>query len=113
MTLTDMSVVLGESTFQNFAEAVDSAEQTYGTDSCGDRVYSIIVADDATATQVPYARVETIVFNANYRIVSDYSDETYEGTHNLALYITMLNYPLDAEGGGDHPVLLSTFTLEI
>ena len=53
------------------------------------------------------------MFNANYRIVSDYSDETYEGTHNLALYITMLNYPLDAEGGGDHPVLLSTFTLEI
>ena len=25
----------------------------------------------------------------------------------------MLNYPLDAEGGGDHPVLLSTFELEI
>ena len=66
---------------------------------------------DATLTQVAYARIETIVDNANYRIISDYSDETYEGTHALALYVTMLNYPTDADGA--HPTLLSNFNLEI
>ena len=88
---------------------MDSAETTYGLDSCGDRVYTIIVADDPTLTPVDYARVETIVFNQNYRIVSDYSDESFEGSHDLALYITMLNYPIEADGA--HPKLLSTFTL--
>lgn len=84
-----MAVTLGESTYQNFAEAVDTAEQTYGTDSCGSRVYTIVEQSDSTLTQVPYARIETIVDNANYRIISDYTDESYEGTHALALYITM------------------------
>jgi hypothetical protein len=62
-------------------------------------------------TQVDYARIETIVDNANYRILSDYSDEDFEGTHNLALYITMLNYPIDSDGA--HPTLLSNFDLTI
>jgi hypothetical protein len=51
------------------------------------------------------------VDNANYRIISDYSDETYEGTHALALYVTMLNYPVDSDGS--HPTLLSNFNLVI
>jgi hypothetical protein len=83
-----MSVILGESTNQNFAEVVDSAETTYGLDSCGARVYAIVERADATLTQVAYARIETIVANSNYRIVSDYTDETFEGTHELALYVT-------------------------
>ena len=111
ITLTAMTVTLGESTNQNFAEAVDSAETTYGTDSCGSRVYTIVEQSDATLTPVSYARIETIVDNANYRIISDYTDETFEGTHSLALYITMLNYPIEAEGS--HPTLLSNFDLTI
>lgn len=111
ISLTNMSVVLGASTLQNFAEAVDSAETTYGLDSCGDRVYSIVLRSDATYTPVAYARIETIVTNSNYRIVSDYTDETYEGTHELALYVTMLNYPSASDGS--HPTLLSNFDLTI
>lgn len=61
ITLTDMTVVLGESETQNFAEAVDSAETTYGLDSCGLREYTIIENGDATLTQVTYARIETII----------------------------------------------------
>ena len=57
------------------------------------------------------ARVEVINADLNFRIVSDYSDETYEGTHNLALYVTMANYPVSALGS--HPTLLSNFVLTI
>lgn len=42
ISLTDMTVVNGQSITQNFAEVVDSAETTYGTDSCGERVYQIV-----------------------------------------------------------------------
>ena len=111
ITLTDMTVTLGESVTQNFAEAVDTAETTYGLDSCGARVYSIVLRSDGV-TEVDYARIETIVENSNYRIVSDYSDESYEGTHELALYVTMLNYPV-ADDGTNHPTLLSNFDLTI
>lgn len=112
VSLTDMSVVLGESTTQNFAEAVDSAETTYGLDSCGLRSYTIVLQSDATLTPVAFARVENINnANTNYKIISDYTDETYEGTHALALYITMVNYPVGADGA--HPKLLSNFNLVI
>ena len=57
------------------------------------------------------ARVEVINADLNFRIVSDYSDETFEGTHNLALYVTMANYPVAALGS--HPTLLSNFVLTI
>lgn len=50
ISLTAMTVTLGESTYQNFAEAVDSAETTYGTDSCGARVYTIVEQSDSTLT---------------------------------------------------------------
>jgi hypothetical protein len=58
-----MSVILGESTTQNFNEAVDSAEETYGEDSCGAREYTLVEVGDATFTPVSYARVETVTFN--------------------------------------------------
>ena len=90
---------------------VDSAETTYGLDSCGARVYAIVERADATLSQVAYARIETIVANSNYRIVSDYTDEAYEGTHELALYVTFQNYPVAA--AGSHPTLLSNFDLVI
>lgn len=102
-----MSVILGESVDQLFDEAVDSAEETYGEDSCGARVYTLVEVGDTTYTQVAYARVETVVFNQQYQIVSDYSDETFEGVHDLELYITMVNYPTDSDGS--HPTLLSPF----
>jgi len=60
---------------------------------------------------VAYARVETIVANTSYRIVSDYALEAYEGTHNLALYVTMVNYPKSSSLS--HPTLLSNFDLTI
>ena len=88
-----MSVILGESTEQNFDEAVDSAEETYGEDSCGARIYTIVERGDLTYTQVPYARVETVTFNQEYKIVSDYDLEDYEGVHDLDLYVTLVNYP--------------------
>lgn len=78
-----MSVILGESTYQNFSEVTDTAEQTYGTDSCGDRVYQIVEQGDATLTPVAYARIDVIVTNSNFRIYSDYTDESFEGVHNL------------------------------
>ena len=37
--------------------------------------------------------------------------EEYEGTHELALYVTMLNYPTASDGA--HPTLLSNFDLTI
>ena len=112
VSLTDMTVVLGESTTQTFAEAVDSAETTYGLDSCGLRSYTIVLQSDATLTPVLFARVENINnANTNYKIISDYSLETYEGTHALSLYITMVNYPVGADGA--HPKLLSNFNLVI
>lgn len=43
--------------------------------------------------------------------MSDYTDETFEGAHNLQLYVTMVNYPTDSDGA--HPTLLSSFTLTI
>lgn len=58
-----------------------------------------------------YARVVVINANANFKIVSDYSLEAYEGAHNLALYVTMENYPIATLGS--HPVLLSNFVLTI
>ena len=75
LTLTDMTVTLGESATQNFNEVVDSAETTYGLDSCGARVYTIVAQGDATLTPVAMARVEVINADLNYRIVSDYSLE--------------------------------------
>ena len=48
ITLSDMTVVLGQSTDQPFAEAVDSAETTYGLDSCGDREYHIVLQSDSS-----------------------------------------------------------------
>ena len=111
ITLTDMTVVNGQSKTQNFAEVVDSAETTYGTDSCGERVYQIVKQGDSTYTPVTFARVEAIVANQNYRIVSDYSLEANEGTHNLALYVTMKNYPVTQQNA--HPTLLSNFKLTI
>ena len=110
ISLSDMSVVLGESTYQNFAEVEDSAEDTYGLDSCGQREYSIVLRSDST-TVVDFARIETIVENQNYRIISDYSDEAYEGTHELQLYVVFVNYPVDDDGS--HPTLLSDFDLTI
>lgn len=47
----------------------------------------------------------------DYDIISDYTDETYEGVHALSLYITLDNYPTTEEGS--HPTLLSDFTLTI
>ena len=111
ITLTDMTVVNGQSITQNFAEVVDSAETTYGTDSCGERNYQIVAQGDNTYTPVTFARVEAIVANQNYRIVSDYSVEANEGTHNLALYVTMKNYPVTQQNA--HPTLLSNFVLTI
>ena len=106
-----MSVILGEATEQNFDEAVDSAEETYGEDSCGARIYTIVERGDLTYAQVPYARVETVTFNQEYKIVSDYDLEDYEGVHDLDLYVTLVNYP--TEDLGSHPTLLSPFTLTI
>ena len=106
-----MTVTLGQSTFQNFNEAVDSAETTYGLDSCGAREYTLIENGDASLTQVDYARIEVINENLNFRILSDYTNEDYEGVHNLQLYVTMINYPTESDGS--HPTLLSDFTLTI
>lgn len=50
IALNAMTVTLGESVTQNFAEAVDSAETTYGLDSCGLRAYTIIESGDPTLT---------------------------------------------------------------
>ena len=90
---------------------MDSAETTYGVDSCGSRLYKIIEQGDAALAAVAYARVDVINAGANFRIVSDYSLEAYEGEHNLSLYVTMENYPLSALGS--HPTLLSNFKLTI
>lgn len=57
VSLTDMTVVVGQQTTQDFTEATDSAELTYGTDSCGARSYSVIVQGDLTQTPVPYVTV--------------------------------------------------------
>ena len=58
-----------------------------------------------------FARVDTVTVNQNFKIVSDYALEEYEGTHALALYITMVNYPV--EQVGSHPTLLANFNLVI
>jgi len=42
VSLNAMTVVLGESASQNFNEVVDSAETTYGLNSCGTRLYKIV-----------------------------------------------------------------------
>ena len=74
-------------------------------------MYTIVAQGDATLTPVAMARVEVINADLNYRIVSDYSLEQYEGVHQLALYVTMQNYPVAALGS--HPTLLSNFQLTI
>ena len=58
-----MTVILGETVEFEFSELVDSAEQTYGEDSCGARLYTIVEVGDSSFTPVSYARVETVTDN--------------------------------------------------
>ena len=80
-------------------------------DSCGARTYQIVEQGDNTFTPVPYARVEEVIANTNFKIVSDYTNENYEGEHDLSLYVTMTNYPVASEAS--HPKLQSNFKLTI
>ena len=111
VTVTDLTVVLGEAVEFPFSELVDTAEETYGLDSCGERLYTIVEAADPTFTPVAYARVEVVEADTSFKIVADPTDEADEGTHELALYTTMVNYPLSENGA--YPSLPAPFTLEI
>ena len=75
------------------------------------RSYAVVRAGDATYTPVDFARVVTVADQISYKIVADSSTEAHEGTHNLALLITLVNYPISSDNA--HPTLLSTFTLTI
>lgn len=66
---------------------------------------------DNTFTPVLYARVEEVIANTNFKIVSDYTNENYEGEHDLSLYVTMTNYPVASEAS--HPKLQANFKLTI
>jgi len=57
VSLSAMTVIVGQQATQDFSEAVDSAETTYGTDSCGARSYSVVLQGDATLTPVNYVTV--------------------------------------------------------
>lgn len=89
-----MSVVLGTSAEQNFSEVTDSASDTYGSGSCGSRVYKLVASGDATLTPVTFARVVVVTSNNSYKIVTDSSTEADVGLHSLKVYITLVNYPL-------------------
>ena len=90
ISLTSMTVVLGEEEFQTFDEAVDSAGTTYGATVCGTRLYEIYdILTDAIAT---VAAVEDLT-GGNFRIRANSIDENDEGSHNLRLRVTFVDYP--------------------
>lgn len=91
ITLTSMTVVLGEEEFQDFVEAVDSAGTSYGATVCGTRLYEIYDISTNTITEVA-----TVIDNGsgNYQIRAHSNDEDNEGSHNLRLKVTFVNYPL-------------------
>lgn len=87
---------------------MDSAGTTYGATVCGTRLYEII--DIATSAATAVATVET-VSSGNYRIRAYSTDENLEGTHNLRLKVTFVDYPLSANAA--YPVSETYFTLLI
>ena len=102
INIDDITVTVGGVAEFEFSEAVDSAEQTYGVDSCGARQYTIVDQSDVSAV-IPYATVVEVVPYQTFKIVT--ADESVllynEGVHNLALYTTMINYPTSEEAS--HP----------
>ena len=113
VVLTNMSVIVGEYEEQAFTEAVDTAEQTYGTDSCGARSYTIILRNDATLTPITYLTVEEVTPYTDFKIIT--ADENTllfnEGTYQLSLYTAMVNYPTSELGS--HPTHFADFDLVI
>lgn len=91
ITLSSMTVVLGEEELQSFVEAVDSAGTTYGSTVCGTRLYEIYDISSDTITEVA-----TVIDNGsgNYEIRAFSENEDNEGSHNLRLKVTFVDYPL-------------------
>ena len=92
---------------------MDSAEQTYGQDSCGTRRYTIVLQGDATYTPVNYVSITEIVPYTTFRITTadEATLEGNEGVYQLALYVEMVNYPTSSDGA--HPTLFSNFQLTV
>lgn len=58
-----------------------------------------------------YARVEAVIANVSYKIVSDSTLEAHEGTHNLQLLVSLVNYPVASDAA--HPTQVANFELTI
>ena len=108
ITLTTMEVILGEETLQAFSEAVDSAGTSYGTTVCGDRLYEVI--DISTGDLTSVATVQT-ADAGGYEIRAYSTDEDNEGTHNLRLRVTFVNYP--QSDSVDFPIVETNFMLTV
>ena len=108
VTVIGMSAILGVSETQAFVEAVDTAGTTYGATVCGARLYEIYDISDSTITEV--AVVEDLT-SGNFQIAAFTENEDHEGSHNLKLRVTFVDYPLtDNE---NYPKVETNFLLYI
>lgn len=90
ISLNTMEVVLGEEELQAFTEVTDTAGTTYGAAVCGDRLYEIY---DISSNDITTVAVVEEVSTGNYQIKAYSTDENVEGTHNLRLRVTFVDYP--------------------
>jgi len=91
-TLTTDNGVVGT---VDFADVEDSVEVAKGINTlCGPREYSIAYQDSTSIDWVTVAEHET---DANYyTITADPTLDEHEGTHDLALTMSLTNYPSHA-----------------
>ena len=108
ITLTPMTVVLGNEAFQSFTEAVDSAGTSYGATVCGARLYKIL--EYSTQKETTVATVQNLG-SGNYKIRAYSTSESDEGTKNLVLHVSFVNYPLTTST--TYPFAKTDFTLQI
>ena len=108
VTVSAMTVVLGEEELQAFTEAVDTAGASYGSTVCGTRLYEILEFSTSVVSEV--ATVEDLG-GGDYQIRAYSENEDHEGTHPLKLRVTFVDYPLT--DSTDYPVAETAFTLTI
>jgi hypothetical protein len=110
VSLTSMTVVLGETENQYYLEATDSAGDSYGTAVCGTRDYRVMdISANAEATVVTVQASDDPLYQ--WKLVATSQDEADEGFHNLRLEVTFTDYPLDTDP--NYPYIDTIFTLQV
>lgn len=104
-----MAVILGAETFQEFAEAVDTAGTTYTSTVCGARLYEIV--DRTSQAVATVATVVVVTPNVAYKIRANSVLEAEEGTHNLQLRVTFVNYPQATSSA--YPKVTTDFMVQV